>query len=436
MDSGISLSYHKRLYILLLVFIWVIVGCFISFQYVREKDFKTESLNEQLQLCNVHVLQYINDGNDVAGYMFPSDLPFEDIRLSVIDSSGTVLYDSMHMADSLENHQMRPEISSALRSGSGYHISRMSTVDGRQYFYSATRGGFLIVRTAIPYSASLNDILRADRAFFWVMIGISILVSAVGFFATRRLGRTIERINQYREQERAIQEEMEKNRLKRQLTNNINHELKTPVASMQVCLETLLSGISLSEEKKQELIERCYAHNERLRRLLADVSLITRLQDGAGSIEREKVVINDLIDEIAAELDIMPEEERLDLKIDFDERVTINGNQSLIGSIFRNLTENALSYSEGSAIHIQLVENDSGHCRIIFEDDGQGVDEKSLPHLFERFYRVDKGRSRSKGGTGLGLAIVKHAVLFHGGNITVTNRKDGGLRFDFTLKKR
>ena len=435
MDSGISLSYHKRLYMLLLAFIWTLVGCFISFQYVREKDFKTERLNEQLQLCNINILQYIKDGNPVADYVFPSALPFKEMRLSVIDSCGTVIYDSTHMADSLDNHVMRPEIRSAIRTGSGYHISRMSSVDGRQYFYSATSGDGIVVRTAIPYSPSLNDTLRADRAFFWVMIGISLLVSAVGFFATRRLGRAIESVNIYREQEIAFKEEMEKNRLKRQLTNNINHELKTPVASMQVCLETLLSGISLTEEKKQELIERCYTQNERLRRLLADVSLITRMQDGAGSIEREKVVINDLLDEIAAELESMPEEERMELKLDFDERVTVNGNLSLIGSIFRNLTENALSYSEGSTIHIQLLENDIDHCRIVFEDDGRGVEEKNLPRLFERFYRVDKGRSRSKGGTGLGLAIVKHAVIFHGGSITVANRKEGGLRFEFTLKK-
>lgn len=74
-------------------------------------------------------------------------------------------------------------------------------------------------------------------------------------------------------------------------------------------------------------------------------------------------------------------------------------------------------------------------CRIRFEDDGKGVEQEHLPHLFERFYRVDKGRSRQKGGTGLGLAIVKHAVQFHGGTITVTNRPKGGLRFDFTLSK-
>ena len=113
----------------------------------------------------------------------------------------------------------------------------------------------------------------------------------------------------------------------------------------------------------------------------------------------------------------------------------LDGNPSLIGSIFRNLTENAIAYSEGRNIYISLLENNAKMCRIRFEDDGKGVKEEQMPRLFERFYRVDKGRSRQKGGTGLGLAIVKHSVMFHGGSITVTNRPGGGLRFDFTMKK-
>ena len=110
-------------------------------------------------------------------------------------------------------------------------------------------------------------------------------------------------------------------------------------------------------------------------------------------------------------------------------------NLSLIGSIFRNLTENAIAYSEGKNIYISLLTNNEQECKIRFEDDGCGVEEKQLSRLFERFYRVDKGRSRKKGGTGLGLSIVKHAVLFHGGTITASNRPNGGLRFDFVLKK-
>lgn len=428
MASATKLSFHKQLFLQLITFSWAIVVCFIVFQYLREKEYKSEFLSAQLQQYNRHLLVAIEEGESYEEYIASHEKPFEDLRITLITLSGAVIYDNTIPANLLGNHSNRPEIADALEDGSGYHIGRQSESDGREYFYSATRGERAIVRTAIPYSNTLQDLLEADWSFLIVMISITLSMSVVAYFTTRKLGKDIERVNHY-------EAEQEKNRLKRQLTNNINHELKTPVASIQVCLETLLSGISLSEEKRQDLIGRCYTHNERLRRLLNDVSLITRMEDGSGLISKEPVVINDIIKEVAKELEVMPEEERLTLHTHFDEIVSIDGSLSLIGSIFRNLTENAIAYSEGKHIYISLIANNDKECHIRFEDDGIGVEEKQLNRLFERFYRVDKGRSRQKGGTGLGLAIVKHAVQFHGGTITVTNRPNGGLRFDFTLKK-
>ena len=428
MASETKISYHKRLFLQLIVFSWTMVLCFVGFQYIREKEYKSEFLNAQLQQYNRHLLTTVEDGEPFEEYIATHDKPFDELRISIITLSGAVVYDNTISLDSLDNHRGRPEIADALTKGTGYNISRQSTSDGREYFYSATRGERAIVRTAIPYSSTLQDLLEADWSFLVVMISITLVISIVAYFTTRKLGKDIERVNRY-------EAEQERNRLKRQLTNNINHELKTPVASIQVCLETLLSGINLSEEKRQELIERCYAHNDRLRRLLNDVSLITRMEDGSALIGKERVVINDIIDEVAKELEMLPEDERLMLHSDFNDEVIIEGNQSLIGSIFRNLTENAIAYSEGRNIYISLLENNESLCRIRFEDDGKGVEQKHLSHLFERFYRVDKGRSRQKGGTGLGLAIVKHAVQFHGGLIEVTNRPGCGLRFEFTLHK-
>ena len=413
---------------MLLSFSWTIILLSIGFQYMREKQYKSDFLSAQLQQYNRHLLETVEEGLPYETYIASHEKPFDDLRVSVITLSGAVVYDNMIPLDSLDNHIGRPEIASALRHGSGYHIGRQSASDGREYFYSATRGQRVIVRTAIPYSATLRELLQADWTFLFVMIAISLAMSIAAYFSTRKLGKDIERVNQF-------ESEQEKNRIKRQLSNNINHELKTPVASMQVCLETLLSGIALSEEKRQELIARCYAHNERLRQLLNDISLITRLEDGSQLISTENVCINNILREISEELSVLPPEERLELHISFNEEVTLAGNNSLIGSIFSNLTKNAIAYSGGRNIYITLLENTEKLCRIRFEDDGQGVAPQHLSRLFERFYRIDKGRSRKLGGTGLGLSIVKHAVLFHGGNITATNRPEGGLRFDFTLMK-
>ncbi len=413
---------------MLLTFSWTITFSFIFYQYNREKLYKSDFLNAQLQQYNRHLLTTVEDGEPFEDYIATHDKPFDELRISIITLSGAVIYDNAIPLDSLDNHKNRPEVADAIVRGSGHNISRQSTSDGVEYFYSATRGKRVVVRTAIPYSSTLQDLLEADWSFLVVMISITIVMSVVAYFTTRKLGKDIERVNSY-------EAEQEQNRLKRQLTNNINHELKTPVASIQVCLETLLSEIALSDEKRQELIERCYTHNERLRRLLNEVSLITRMEDGSSLINRERVVINEIIDEVAEELRVMPKEERLILHTNFSDEVIINGNPNLIGSIFRNLTENAIAYSEGQNIYITLLENNDKMCCIRFEDDGKGVEQRHLPHLFERFYRVDKGRSRQKGGTGLGLAIVKHAVLFHGGTITAYNRPGGGLMFDFYLSK-
>ena len=463
---------------LLIAFSWSIILCFIGFQYLREKQYKSDYLSLQLQLYNQHLLEAVEqDGEPYEAYIETHQKPFDNLRISIITLSGKVVYDNMLPVDSLDNHRKRPEVADALKKGSGYHIGRQSTSDGLEYFYSATRGKELIARTAIPYSASLRELLQADWTFLGVMISISLAMSVLAYFITRRLGKNMERLNRFAAKaekgeafdeeepfpndelgsisnhivqlygqwqqtikdrdlahEAALREEKEKIRIKRQLSNNINHELKTPVASIGVCLETLLSGINLSEEKRQELIGRCYTNNERLRKLLEEVSLITRMEDGSQLIGKEPIVINNIIHEIAEELEIMPAEERFFLHTNFNEQVIIEGNLSLIASIFRNLTENAIAYSNGKNIYISLIENNKKWCKIRFEDDGCGVEEKQLSRLFERFYRVDKGRSRQMGGTGLGLAIVKHAVQFHGGNIAVTNRPNGGLRFEFSLK--
>lgn len=478
MAFGIKLSYHKRLFLLLLSFSWSIMLCFLLFQYTRERDYKSDFVNAQLQQYNAHLLYAIDGGLPYEEYVASLVRPFDELRLSVISLTGVVVYDNMVSLDSLGSHLDRPEVAMALKWGEGYHISRTSESDGRRYFYSATKGERCIVRSAVPYSLSLQEMLRPNWNFLWVMFLVCLLMSLLAYFATHAMGRSIERLNIFAEKVQAgepfedlssfpndelgaisknivrlysywqqtiadrdrahdamMREMHEKNKIKRELTNNINHELKTPVASMQVCLETLLSGIKLTDEKRTELIERCYANNNRLCRLLNDVSLITRMEDGGQIIARGPVNINEIVKEMADELNIMPEEERMTLHVCFGEEACIWGNLSLVSSIFRNLTENAVAYSGGRNIYVSLVENNDDECRIRFEDDGCGVADDQLERLFERFYRVDKGRSRRLGGTGLGLAIVKHAVQFHGGIISVSNRPEGGLRFDFSLRK-
>jgi signal transduction histidine kinase len=236
-----------------------------------------------------------------------------------------------------------------------------------------------------------------------------------------------------REHDKALHEQQEKLRIKRQLTNNINHELKTPVAAIQGYLETIISSKDMSDEERMAFIDKSYAHCLRLTQLLQDVSTITRLEDGSGHIVCESVDLRSIIDEIASDVALLPDDKRMRMNIELPEKMLVKGNSTLLMSMFKNLTDNAIAYSGGRDIYVRLVDIDSSFYTISFADNGIGVDEEHIGHIFERFYRIDKGRSRKLGGTGLGLSIVKNSVLFHGGDISVKNRKVGGLEFTLTL---
>lgn len=238
-----------------------------------------------------------------------------------------------------------------------------------------------------------------------------------------------------REHENAMHEHQEKLRIKRQLTNNINHELKTPVAAIQGYLETMTTSKDMTDEERDTFIAKSYAHCLRLTQLLNDVSTITRLEDGSSRIERESIDIRGIVNEIASDIALLPDEKRMRMNITLPSPMMVVGNSTLIMSIFKNLTDNAIAYSGGRDIYIKLVAEDDKMYTISVADNGIGVDDDHIGHIFERFYRIDAGRSRKLGGTGLGLSIVKNSVLFHGGDITVSNRKVGGLEFVFTLPK-
>ena len=153
MASVIKLSYHKRLFLVIIVFLWSVVLCFIGFQYMREQQCKSDFLSAQLQLYNRHLLEIVEEGQPYEEYIMTHNKPFDELRVTIIALSGAVIYDNVLLIDSLDNHRERPEVVQAMKNGSGYHIGRQSASDGREYFYSATKGERVIVRTAIPYSS-------------------------------------------------------------------------------------------------------------------------------------------------------------------------------------------------------------------------------------------------------------------------------------------
>lgn len=233
-----------------------------------------------------------------------------------------------------------------------------------------------------------------------------------------------------------VTQEEEQVRLKRQLTQNIAHELKTPVSSIQGYLETIVSNENIPREKINVFLERCYAQSNRLSRLLRDISVLTRMDEAASMIDMERVDISVLVGNIINEVSLELDEKHITVINSLKKSIQVKGNYSLLYSIFRNLMDNAIAYAGNNIqIHINCFREDEKFYYFSFADTGVGVSPEHLNRLFERFYRVDKGRSRKLGGTGLGLAIVKNAVILHGGNISAKNSQGGGLEFVFTLAK-
>lgn len=416
MLSCFRLTYHKRLFLGLLFYSWLLVGSLAMFQYQREKKFKAEELNSRLQVVNDLILSRL----DSTGRLTVPPVDIHGLRISVIDKQGKVIYDNSLDALPGTSHLNREEIAEALATGEGYTLRRHSDTNGKTYFYSATRGDKYVVRTAIPYSMNLNHVLAADGAFLWFMLAVTAVMSIMGYFATRRMGSDIEK---------------EESRIKRQITNNLNHELKTPAASMQVCLETLLEHPDLDAERRNNFIKRCYDANQRLQSLLADVSALTRIEDGGKQIDRQKINAGGVVAEVCKEYEELARGKNFTINNKVPDELWIQGNASLLASVFRNLINNALAYSEGSKITISLLRRTPTEYIFSFADNGKGVPQRHINKIFERFYRVDKGRSRQSGGTGLGLAIVKNAVQWHGGTIKAENLPLGGLRFIFSLRK-
>jgi len=455
----------------MLVFLSFTVA-FTMFQHFREKQYKIDNLEIRLQSFNESMddaLYYIgrNDEKILSGYVKRTNIP--DLRVTIITPKGKVVFDNIRKDyANFTNHANRKEVRNALKYGYGSEIERNSKTLKREYFYSATyfkKDGF-IIRSALPYDNNLTETLKTDQHYIWFSLTAIIILTLVLYKFTGPLGRNITKLRSFASKadhnesldtedlmefpgdelgeiaekiiklyKRLQSTRKEQDVLKRQLTQNIAHELKTPVASIQGYLETILNNPGINEDMRLQFMQRCYAQSQRLTALLQDISTLNRMDDAPDMIDFTRVNISQTVKDIIKETSLQLSQKQMTFNDMLPDDIVIKGNQSLIYSIFRNLTDNAIAYAGvGTEITLSAVDNGK-EWKFVFKDNGVGVPYKHLAREFERFYLVDKGRSRKMGGTGLGLAIVKNAVLLHKGMIKVENRKEGGLMFTFFLQK-
>ncbi|MBP8758532.1 MAG: two-component sensor histidine kinase [Parabacteroides sp.] len=556
--------------------------CFLLFQFQREKEFAQDKLNNILDNYNYQIYQCTNNSADIdlAVSKFLTEIPQKELRVTIIEPSGHVIFDNIH-PEELDNHNTRSEIKKARLNNKGFAI-RKSSSTGLKYFYSASKIGNNVYRSALPYDTYVKSALTIDKDFIYFMVLMTVIFFVVLSRFTFSIGRTISKLRnfaqnmgkdrvsetsyifpndelgdisqnivtlyhkqqmaknelsmereklikhfqyskegfamfsadgketlsnilfiqyvniisdkQIRQSEEAtsipeleaiqaflkrnkndlnrkkvlresvtvdkngkiflvecilfldssyelslsdISRQEEESRMKRQLTQNVAHELKTPVSSIQGYLETILSNPDLAPEKRQFFIERCYSQSTRLTGLLRDISVLNRLDEASDMFDLAEINISRLIGEIENECSKDMSDKQIESKLILPGNPIVYGNYSLLYSIFRNLYDNAIAYAGNNiTITINCYKEDPKYYYFSFADNGIGISEEHINRIFERFYRVDKGRSRKVGGTGLGLSIVKNGVNFHKGQILAKNRPEGGLEFLFTIKKR
>ncbi len=487
MDLRRPIKYQWRLFLPLVVLLWTLIATLAIYTYRSEKEFREKHLNEDLRLINSRVINaYENDMelkpfmNFISQYYEKSE--FNGIRMSVYQEDGTLLYCIGTPIPTHIDGEYTPEFAKMLDKGYGTSFRRSSVEDDNPYYFFGvlkSADDKIFVLTAMPYTETLVKAMAVDKGIWLVFVPVALIVTLFAYLSTRYLGKNVALLHSFaskaaagadltddeqsfphdelgdisrkivslykdkteaierseREHRIALKANEEKMRVTKQLANNINHELKTPVGVIKGYLDTLAGHPEMDEASRERFIEKAQGHMSRLCNMLNDLSSITRLEEGGAGVMKERVDFYDLLSNVSAEIESIKLNNGVRFEFDVPIDCYVLGNYNLLYGMVVNLIRNADFHSKGTMCAIKLIGDNSREYRFSFYDDGTGVGEEHLPHLFDRFYRIDKGRSRKVGGTGLGLPIVKNTVLVMGGTIKVRNRQPHGLEFVFSLSK-
>lgn len=403
-----------------------------------------------------------------------------ETRLTLMDSSGTVLFDSdvdSALLGEIENHLSRPEIQQSLTEPFGNNIRHSVTTD-HDFYYLAKKtasvlltdhiGSVYFIRVAYPMK-NLSDFYVIYSV---VIILLSFLFLIAGFFLYKFIAErltepilnmvTVSRditqgnldsriqvstsdefsmlaksINQMAEKlVEDIQKLKKLEQVRSEFLANVSHELKTPIFTIQGFVETLLDGAIDDESVNKVFLNKIHRNSISLNNLVSDLIEISKIETGELKMKFQPVHLSSLLDEIIEDLEPSATAKNIVIKKEMaDQDVMVWADGDRIHQVFNNLITNGIKYSDNGDIVVSCENRSAKSVLIKVRDHGIGIPQEHLPRIFERFYRVDKHRSKEVGGTGLGLAIVKHIIEAHRSKITVSSVSGGGTEFSFHLTR-
>lgn len=376
-------------------------------------------------------------------YLEDMDAVRENTRVTLIDASGEVIYDSGKQEEHLENHLDRPEIQEALKSGSGQDVRRSETLDQDMFYYAVRLDNGTVLRVSKNMETVFSTAMSILPMMGVVACCMVIFALLLAKWQTAKLIYPINHLNLAEPLENDMYEELtpllqsidKQNRekdaaanMRKEFSANVSHELKTPLTSISGYAEIMKDGLVRPEDMKT-FSERIYNEASRLITLVEDIMKLSKLDEGAVELEKEEVDFYMLTREICSRL--APQAEKRNVRVEVTgEPVHYLGVRQVLDEMLYNMIENAIKYNKEGGLVSVWVGNTLQGIKIIVRDTGIGIPKEEQERIFERFYRVDKSHSKATGGTGLGLSIVKHGALMHGAKIDVDSEVNKGTKME------
>lgn len=404
--------------------------------------------NQNMSILRAEVKQeakYICTAVNISGteYLEQMDNIDESTRVTRIDESGNVLYDSRRDADTLDNHSGREEVREALKSGEGEDVRRSVTVEKDLYYYALLLEDGSVLRV----SREVDSLASTALTMLPVIGGLAVLMIIFAMLLAKwQTARLIKPINEldleqpldndvYTElsplltaMDRQNREKEAVSNMRKEFSANVSHELKTPLTSISGYAEIMKNGM-VRPADIPVFSERIYKEARRLITLVEDIIKLSKLDEESVELEKQEVDLYDLTREIVSRLSPQASQKNIRMELT-GETVKYVGIRQILDEMVYNVCENAIKYNNDGGRVTVWVGNTLEGPKISVADTGIGIPKEHHERIFERFYRVDKSHSKERGGTGLGLSIVKHGALLHGAKVSVDSSPGRGTKIE------